>query len=267
MKRLRNISIYYIIFGILCALSYIAFQLWRILIPGVILLIVFIVLRFIFRIKTLPPKLTKDQSLYVSVFLYALPILFTIWVSWYNGRPYRQTIIIPENHEGIVAIQYGQEDGQRQWTGGFLGLWASRLIKVDSTGTAKTQFKYHNIDLKFLDISISNSSYGIEIYFENDLEHKIPIKAYPISANDYLNFEQAEKEDRPVGYFTGFDAPPLIIFVVTKQSNYHKYFMTLEEKKKEQIKNPDVYYSSWYFENDNNILKEKYHYLYRLQLD
>ncbi|MCF6347394.1 MAG: hypothetical protein L3J20_03740 [Flavobacteriaceae bacterium] len=262
MKRLRNISIYYIIFGVLCALSFVAFKLWRILIPGVILLVVFIILRFIFRRKKLPPKLTKDQSLYVSVFLYALPILFTIWVYWYTERPFRQTIIIPENYEGVVAIQYGQEDGQRQWTGGFLGIGASRLIKVDTFGISFTQFKFHDNDIKLLDIYSPNSSNGLEIYFKNDLKHTIPINVE--DQYDKPEFEISKKENRPIAYLTALYSPPLIIFVVTKPSNYHKYFMTLEEKKKEQLKNPNIYYSSFYFDDNKNILKEKYDYLYKL---
>ncbi len=264
MKRFRNISIYYIIFGVLCALSYVAFQLWRILIPGVILFVVFLILRFVFRIKKLPPKLTKSQSLYVSIFLYALPILFTIWVYWYTERPFRQTIIIPENYEGVVAIKYGQEDGQRQWTGGFLGIGASRLIKVDTFGIAFSQFKFHKNSINYLYLGQRKYNYGMKVYLKNDLKNRIPIKTFPSSYTDYSSFEKKKKEDKPVGYFTGFSNPPLIIFVVTKKSNYHKYFMTEEEILNEYIKKygkqskpPSLY----------NIkkLKEEYKHFYELQ--
>ncbi len=261
MKRLRNISIYYIIFGVLCAISFIYFQLWRILIPGVVLLIIYLILRFIFRIKTLPPKLNKNQSLFISIFLYALPILFIFWVNWYGERPYRQTIIIPENYEGVIAIKYGQYDGQRQWTGGFLGIGASRLIKVDTFGIAFTQFKYHNNNLSFLNTRAPRFNNGLEIYFKNDLKHKIPIITDPISNKDYFNFEKAEKEGRPIAYFTEFNSPPLVIFVVTKPSNYHKYFMTekemIEEYRKEKNKEPRPYI----FE-DVRKLRKKYHKYY-----
>lgn len=256
MKRLRNISIYYIIFGVLCALSYVAFQLWRILIPGVFLFVLFLILRFIFRIKTLPSELTKNQSLYVRVFLYALPILFTIWVNWYTERPFRQTIIIPENYEGIIALQYGQHDGQKQWTGGFLGIGASRLIKVDTFGIAFTQFEYHNNDINFLNINPPDLNNGIKVYFKNDLKHKISIKTTPISEKDYFIFEKVEKENRPVGYFTGFKSPPLIVFVVTKKSNYYKYFMTEGEMINEYINDHEKEPYQGYFNGTRKLKKE-----------
>lgn len=260
MKRLRNISIYYIIFGVLCAFSYVAFQLWRILIPGAILFVLFLILRFIFRIKTLPPKLTKKQSLYISVFLYALPILFTIWVNWYTERPFRQTIIVPENYEGVVAIQYGQEGGQRQWTGGFLGIGASRLIKVDTFGIAFTKFEYHKTDIEFLYISPPKNNHGLEIFFKNDLKNEIPYKEYPKSINYKNNFEINVEKGFPVAYMTGFDSPPLIVFVVTKPSNYYKYFMTeeemIEDYRNEHKKAPP--YQDYFSLNNIRLLKPQF---------
>ncbi|MCF6350653.1 MAG: hypothetical protein L3J23_06420 [Flavobacteriaceae bacterium] len=260
MKRLRNISIYYIIFGVLCAISFIYFQLWRILIPGVALLIIFLILRFIFRIKTLPPKLNKTQSLYVSVFLYALPILFIFWVSWYGERPFRQTIIIPENYEGVIAIQYGQYDGQRQWTGGFLGIGASRLIKVDTFGIAFTQFKYHNNNLDFLNTRAPRLNNGLEIYFKNDLKSDIPYKEYPKSINFKNDFEKAVEKGKSVAYFTEFNTPPLMIFVVTKPSNYHKYFMTEKEMIEEYRKKHNEEPRPYTFEDARKLRKEYHKY-------
>lgn len=234
MKRLRNISIYYIIFGVLCFVSFFASKLWPITLVGVFLFLTFLILKFIFNFKTLPLKLTKKQSRYIKFFLYLLPFIFSFWVFWYIGRPYRQTIIIPKNYNGVVAIKYEQKDGQKQWTNGLLGIGASRLIKVDSTGIAKTQFAYHNNDIKFLGISKPNYSNGIKIYFENDLKLKIPIQTYPISDTDKRYFERKVKENEPVGYFEDeVDSPPLIIFVITKTSDYYNYFMSLEERKKE----------------------------------
>ena len=263
MKRLKNISIYYIIFGVLCALSFVAFQLWRILILGVILFVLFLILRFIFRIKELPPKLTKKQSLYMSFFLYALPFLFTFWIFWYVGRPFKQTIIIPENYEGVVAIVYGQEDGQRQWTGGFFGIGASRLIKVDTLGVAFTQFKFHNTSIDFLDINQDTYNNGLKIYFKNDLENKIPYKEYPKS--NYKNsFEIQSEKGLPVAYMIESN-PPFVLFIVSIPSNYYKYFMNEEEKmeliKTKNKENPNHYYEIY---DGQNILKEKYNYLYKL---
>jgi len=265
MKRLRNIAIYYIIFGVLCFVSFFASKLWPIALVGIFLFLIFLILRFIFNIKTLPIKLTKKQSGYIKTSLYLLPFIFSFWAFWYIGRPYRQTIIIPKNYEGVVAIKYGQKDGQKQWTSGFLGFGASRLIKVDSTGIAKTQFVYHNNDITFLGISKPNYSGGIKIYFENDLKFKIPIQTYPMSDTDEMYFERKVKQNEPVGYFEDeVDSPPLIIFVITKPSNYYKYFMKLGERKelleKRQKEDPDLYYEVY---EGENVLKKEYKHYYK----
>ena len=119
-------------------------------------------------------NLTKQQLILWDAFLILLPFIYVILFSWYVWRPYNQAIVLPKNYEGIVAVQYNKPDGQsKEWTGGFLGIGASRLIKVDSTGMAKSQFTYHNNAVPFLGAQQHSSPKGLKIYYEDDLDNDI----------------------------------------------------------------------------------------------
>lgn len=62
MKRLRNIGIYYTVFGFLLAISFIFFKLWPISILGIVLLLTYFILKFGFKKKKIATRLTKKKS-------------------------------------------------------------------------------------------------------------------------------------------------------------------------------------------------------------
>ncbi|MFL0104576.1 hypothetical protein, partial [Tenacibaculum maritimum] len=101
------------------------------------------------------------------------------------------------------------------------GIGASRIIKVDTTGIAKTQFKFHNNAISFLGLKQTyHNQGGLEIYYKNDLRNEI---------NKASDFEWKNNINKEYVYFTGFDYYPLMIFVITKSKNYNNYFMSEEE--------------------------------------
>lgn len=225
MKRLKNTGIYYTIFGILLAISFVFFQLWRISILGIFLLVIYFFLKFVFNKKEIVTKLNKKQLKNIDFFLIISPILYVILTLWYVWRPYKQSIILPKDYEGIVAIQYERPDGQPyKWIGGFLGIGASRLIEVDSTGIVETQFKFHHNAISFLGLRQTyHNRGGLKIYYENDLNNEI-VKGADGEYRVYKNIE-----NYPNIYFTGLDYYPLIVFVITKSDNYNDYFMSEKE--------------------------------------
>lgn len=266
MKRLLYLSLYYMLCGYLFAISFIFFRLWKIAILGAFFFLLFLVLRYIFGVKTLPPKLTKAQFWLWNMFLIFSPFLYVILLSAYVWRPYRQAVILPADYRGVVAIQYEKPGGQeKKWTGGFLGMGASRLIQVNTSGVAETQFTYHDTSIKFMGIGQApNQNKGLKVYFRDNLKRPIPWGQLSTSdPGEGWSYSYTEKQDWPHIYFTGDDAPPLIIFVVTTPSHYYDYFMTEEEKKdlrkREHFKNPDVYYEIYEHE-----LKEEYRHYYDL---
>lgn len=257
MKRLRNTAIYYIIFGALLAASFFFFKLWPISILGILLLLTYLILRFGFKKKNIKNNLTKQQLILWDAFLILLPFIYVILFSWYVWRPYNQAIVLPKNYEGIVAIQYNKPDGQpKEWTGGFLGIGASRLIKVDSTGMAKSQFTYHNNAVPLLGAQQHSSPKGLKIYYEDDLDNEI-IKGANGIKSTYKNIDGL-----PNIYFTGYKKYPLIIFVITKKENYHYYFMNEEERIININKNKQNPYK--YPEINTHELNKKYSTLYEL---
>ncbi|CAA0210562.1 hypothetical protein [Tenacibaculum maritimum] len=226
MKRLRNIGIYYTVFGFLLMISFIFTNLWRISIIGIALLLIYFILKTVYKKNRIETKLTKQQLQLWDFSLVILPFIYVLLASWYVWRPYKQTIILPQNYEGIVAIQYDRPNGQKEkWTGGFLGIGASRIIKVDTTGIAKTQFKFHNNAIPFLGVKQNyQNKGGLKIYYKNDLDNEIIKDA----DGKYQIYKNQNIED-PNIYFTGHTKYPLIIFVITKSKNYNNYFMSEEE--------------------------------------
>ncbi len=255
MKRLRNVGIYYMIFGIILALSFVFFQLWRISILGVFILLMYLLLRFGLKKKEIITRFNKRQLKNLDFFLAILPILYLSLSLWYVWRPYRQSVILPVNYEGVVAIQYNKPNGQeKNWTGGFLGIGASRLIKVDTTGISKTQFKFLNNAIPFLGMKQSHlNDGGLKIYYENDLDNEI-IKGADGIYDTYRNNSELGI------YFTGFNYYPLMIFIITKPENYYKYFMSKNEKdiiQKEYDKDPYNNYPP--NEHELNLKNKKYY--------
>lgn len=229
MKRLRNIGIYYTLFGILLLVSFIFTNLWRISILGIFLLLIYFTIRIGFKKKKIETKLTKSQLILWDLFSVLFPFIYVALTCWYVSRPYKQTIVIPKNYEGVVAIQYNEPNGQeKKWIGGFLGIRSSRLIEVDSTGTTKTQFKFHHNAIPFLGLRQTyHNRGGLKIYYANDLENEVVVGAN----GENITYENM-KDDLANIYFVDYNFihKPHIVFVVTNKKRYSHYFMTMQEK-------------------------------------
>lgn len=263
MKRLRNVGIYYTLFGIGLLLSFVYALLWPISLLGIALFLLFLILRFGFKKKRFPIKITEVQLRYWDLFLIAFPFFYVGLINWYVSRPYRQTVILPAGYEGVVAVQFDKPNGQaKNWTGGFLGICASRSIKVDSTGVAETQFKFINYSIPWLGLEqVEYNNGGLKIYYENDLRHEI----VPGADGSCYNTYEHEVKGAPNIYFAGFRSYPLFIFVVTKPENYFKYFMTEKEKTvwlAQQKKDASPY---TYMEVSENELNANYDSFYRFK--
>lgn len=261
MKRLRNTAIYYIVFGILLALSFAFFKLWPIALVGIALLVVYVVLRFAFHTKQLPRVFTKEQLPYWDWFLGLSPFLYAALSLWYVWRPYRQTIILPQDYEGVVAVQYDKPNGQpKKWTTGFLKICPSRLIEVDSTGIAETQFTFHHNTIPLLGLyQTHHNRGGLAIYYENNLRHEI-VPGFDGTRSTTL---ETSVKGTPNIYMTGFNYYPLMIFVVTKPENYHHYFMT--EKEIETWMEQRQKQSNFYVERPRHKLNAKYKHYYQFK--
>ncbi|MDE1206854.1 hypothetical protein [Tenacibaculum larymnensis] len=257
MKRLRNTAIYYIIFGALLTVSFFFFKLWPISILGILLLLFYLILRFGFKKKNIKNNLTKQQLILWDAFLILFPFIYVILFSWYVWRPYNQAIILPKNYEGIVAVQYNIPDGQaKEWTGGFLGIGASRLIKVDSTGMAKSQFTYHNNAIPFLGAQQHSSPKGLKIYYEDDLDNEIKEASF---------FKWENKQDSVYIYKEGVDFYyPLLLFTVTTPNKYYDYYLTEEEmiERYREKYNREPSKGEFF---DTRILRKEFQHYYELQ--
>ena len=262
MKRLRNIGLYYIgltVFSVLLSL-WGALMLFIPLLPfgaiGIICVVLYVFLKRSHKNQTSKKnKWIEKYSGKIDSGLYLLPFLFYAAVIWYADRPYRQTVVLPEGYEGVVAVQYDKPNGQpKKWTTGFLKIWPSRLIEVDSTGIAETQFTFHHNAIPLLG---SEQTYynrgGLAIYYENDLRHEI-VPGFDATRPTTL---ETSVKGTPNIYMTGFNYYPLMIFVVTKPEKYYDYFMTEEEMiedYKEKYKQEPTPYTF----SDIRILNEKY---------
>ena len=242
MKRLRNTGIYYLFFGVLLALSFVFTNLWPIAIVGFLLLILFFILKYIFRKSVVQTSLNKRKLQLWDFFLIIFPFIYVILISWYVWRPYRQTIILPNSYKGIVAIKYDEIKAQNEiWTNTFFGLCGSRLIKVDTSGVARTSFKFHNNSIPILGIKQLNYNRGgLKIYHENNLDDEI------VEGFDGTWFVGASaKEGGKQIYSTNYSYYPLMIFVVAPPENYFDYFMTEKEIEiwvaEEKKKHPNSY--------------------------
>lgn len=251
MKKLRNISIYYIVLGILLFCSIFFSKLWKLSIIGVILFFIYLILRFIFKVKTFQVHWSKDKMSLWNHFFYLHPILLVVFILWYSDRPFNQTIILPKNYEGVVVIDYDISDGQEEnWTETFLGMGGSRLVKIDKKGYAKTKFKYPDNSIPILDISSGYVNLeDMEIYFENNLEKEIPQYQSNESLDD--SYEKHKKNNSFIAYILE-DKNRRVLFVVCKAKDYYNYFYT-EKEIKEINEKGERYYSDW-----ENILRDEY---------
>jgi hypothetical protein len=168
-------------------------------------------------------------------------------------RPFNQTILLPKSYEGIVIIEYGQEDGQEEKRmGSFLGMGGSRIIQTDKNGYVKTQVKYFNKHIPILDVGgPSTDLENMKIYYEDNLNNEIP--KYQGPTPDYTNdlYEQRKKNNLPVAYTT-HGSTERNIFVVCKVKDYYKYFYT-EREIQEINKKGECYQPDW-----ENKLRNEY---------
>ncbi|MCD9621225.1 hypothetical protein LVJ99_09670, partial [Tenacibaculum maritimum] len=61
MKRLRNIGIYYTVFGFLLMISFIFMNLWRISIIGIALLLIYFILKTVYKKNRIETTFSKHQ--------------------------------------------------------------------------------------------------------------------------------------------------------------------------------------------------------------
>ncbi|WP_158977558.1 hypothetical protein [Cellulophaga sp. L1A9] len=226
MKRLRNTGIYYLIFGILLAVSYVFSNLWPISILGVLLLLIFLVLKYFFKEASFIFSWNKRALQLLDVLLIALPFIYVALISWYVWRPYRQTIILPNTYQGIVAVKYNEANGQDEiWTSSFFGLCGSRLIKVDTSGIARTSSTFHNNSVPLLGFrQMNHNRGGLKIYYENNVDDEI-VEGF----DGTWSVDDNEEENKIQIYLTGYNYYPLMIFVVVQPEDYFDYFMTEKE--------------------------------------
>jgi hypothetical protein len=256
MKKLRNISIYYIVLGILLFCSILFSKLWKLSIIGIILFFLYLILYFIFKVKTFQVHWSKNKMSLWNLFFYLHPIFLVVFILWYSDRPFNQTVILPKNYEGVVVIDYDISDGQEEnWTGAFLGMGGSRLIKTDKNGYAKTQFKYPDNSIPILDISSGYLNVeDMKIYYENNLNNEIP-KYY---GNDELYTDDLYKKHKNNNLVVAQTTVENgdrggIRFVVCKDKDYYNYFYTEKETQEIDRKGEGYYGPDW-----RNKLRKEY---------
>lgn len=199
MKRLRNIAFYYIIFGALCALSFIFFDFLWVGVIGVALLLFYYVARYIFKAQTIFPGVSKNTVTTLSILFVLLPPLSLLGAELYYHRPFKQMITVTPNYEGVIIVEYGSnKQVNNTYYNGY------RLIQANSTGTAQTSFKIPG----YISSPVENTLISVE----NNKSAQIPI-LYSDPANNDIQTLRAYLIDYTNDYQT---------YVVTK--NYRKFF-------------------------------------------
>lgn len=199
MKRLRNIAFYYIVFGALCALSFIFFDFLWVGVIGIVLLLFYYLTRYMFKVQAIFPGLSKNTVTTLSIFFVLLPPLSLVSAELYYHRPFKQIITIKPNYEGVIVVAYGSNKHvNNTYYNGY------RLIQTNNTGTAQTSFKIPNY--------ISSPVEHTIISVENNKDTQIPI-LYSDPANNDTQTLRAYLIDYTNDYQT---------YVVTK--NYRKFF-------------------------------------------
>ncbi|KGK29644.1 hypothetical protein EL45_13700 [Cellulophaga sp. E6(2014)] len=199
-------------------------------------------LKYFFKEASFAFSWNKRALQLLDVLLIALPFIYVALISWYVWRPYRQTVILPNNYEGIVAVKYNVVNSQDEiWTSSFFGLCGSRLIKVDTSGIARTSFKFHDNSVPLLGIKQMNYNRGgLKIYYEHNLDDEI-VEGFD---GTWLVNDNTEESGKQI-YSTDYNYYPLMIFVVAQPEQYFDYFMTAKEIElwlaKEKKKYPNSY--------------------------
>ncbi|WP_152537338.1 hypothetical protein [Aquimarina pacifica] len=184
-----------------------------------------------------------------KVFFGLLPILFTFFSFWFIQRDYNQTLIIPEAYEGVIIVEYGQKDGQsKKWNWGFLGIGASREITIGTKGYAKTQFSMNTTEhFPLLGSSNRATNTGMTILSENGKEFPID-NLQTTSFDDLKKISENINTNTPILYLSEYSMPPLVVGILTKPSEYSKYFLSDKEI-------TDIHGSAY---TDMNMLKPMY---------
>jgi heme/copper-type cytochrome/quinol oxidase subunit 2 len=219
-------------------LSFWFFKLWKLSILGILLLIIYFVLKYLFGVKTIPNNLSKSKLLFFDLFLYVHPILIVALIWWYTAKPFNQIILLPQGYTGVVVIDYDKKDGQeKKWMNRFLGIGGSRLIKIDTNGYAKTKFKHFNQSIPILEIENDTDDWeGTKLYYENNLHTEI---AFFTREKDYGSddlFKKITKHNLPIAY-SYQNSDEELVFIVGIGNDYYKYFYN-----KGSIENDSDYY-------------------------
>jgi energy-coupling factor transporter transmembrane protein EcfT len=210
MNRVRNIAIYYIVFGVICAVSFVFFDFYWIAVIGVLVLIYYYVAKYIFKVRELKGGISKTAVNIISMFFIVLPPLSLLGIELYYHRPFKQKIVVPKNYEGVVVVGYGAGNIKKeQWDNGY------RLINVDNGGLAKTKFKIPKFISGTLDATL--------IYYNNDLNNPIPVLS-----SDPLNNDTTKTSAYIVDFTDEYQ-----VYILTK--NYKKFFVANTYNKPDSI--------------------------------
>ena len=210
MTRLRNIAIYYIVFGIICAISFVFFDFYWIAIVGALVLLYYYVAKYLFKVQKAQPGLSKSAVNIISIFFIALPPLSLLGIELYYHRPFKQKIVVPENYEGVVVVGYGNENkAKEEWDNGY------RLIKVGDGGLAETSFKIPGFISGTLDETL--------IYYNTNLN-----KPIPVLSSDPLNNDTTKINAYIVDFTDEYQ-----VYVLTK--NYKKFFIANTYNKPDSV--------------------------------
>lgn len=228
MKNLRNVSIYYIIVGILCALSFVFFSLGIFAFLGLILLITYWVLKYL--------KIDRDHFIrnaklrfFVVAISYLLPLLWYASISLYGSiRQYK--VFVPNNFDGVVTLPY-IENNDSNFIAFFqaLKLYPKEKIDVNKDGLAKSVLIYNSNKIPFLGggSGIQLAETGICFYKNEDTSIKMHLNAKDVQE---IKKTIPKMEVYYVGWSNHKDSQGKLQFVVTKPESYSKYFYTEQEK-------------------------------------
>jgi len=270
MKNLRNISIYYIIIGILCAISFVFFQFWRLSVLGGGLFAVYVVL-YLLGVKK--EHFIYNEKLRRSVLFiaYLLPLLLYFLTYTYRANLRAYKVILPDNLEGLVTLPYIRDENPNiiALLQAF-SLYPADKIKVDKEGNASSNLIYNERgSFKFIGISagaeLEGTGENINFY-QNGKKLKVHLGTWDMESADTLSSSTiTEKHAYYFDWIEDYDENNAALnsdsrqmrFVITKPKNYHTYFLNEKEKielrKKDSIEGKP-YYSEYY---DDNILRIK----------
>ncbi len=230
MKYIRYIAIWYLIFGVIAIGSFAAFKIGVFFgILGILLLGISFV-RSRIKIIASASNVSFFNTTIIKVFLTVLPIIYTIFSFWMIQREYHQTLVVPKGYQGVVIVEYGQQDGQeKKWDWGFLGIGASREIKIDTMGHAKTQFDMTSIGhIPFFGSYNRATNTGMRILSEDGQQYPID-KLQTTSFEDLKKISENINTNTPILYLSEYCVPPLIVGILAKPSDYSTYFMSDKE--------------------------------------